>query len=102
MSATLKELDEVLANGDVFDRARFLVAYAAEIRAALELKARMVDVGWVLVPREPTETMLQAADDAIRTAQIDTPHGKLVREPTSIRYAAMLNAAPPAQENNDG
>jgi hypothetical protein len=51
MTTTLQELDEVLVNGDVFDRARFLVAYAAEIRAALELKAR-VDAGDVIVPRE--------------------------------------------------
>src|SRR5690606_11835216 len=50
--------------------------------------------GWVLVPREPTEEMFQAADDAVRATEIKTPHGTLVREPTRVRYAAMLASAP--------
>lgn len=64
MTTTLQELDEVLAKvvdkqfDNILDASRvgidcaiFLRDHAAEIRAALELKAR-VDAGDVIVPRE--------------------------------------------------
>lgn len=71
---------------------------AAILRQAAALPA--VPEGWVLVPREPTEAMLEAA----MQREDDEPlsdWGKLVPAPHAEIYAAML-AATPAHDQPEG
>lgn len=104
MSDNLKELDEVLAKasehigrGDDAGRlARSIIAIALEIRAALELKAR-VDAGVV-------EVIHGYHPDADHVVSIvcDCKETALRIEAALEENNAMLNAAPAAQENEDG
>ena len=112
MTTTLQELDEVLAkapnpNQDTLDFIRdskefdsfagiFLIHHAPQIRAALELQAKL-EQGFVLVPREPTEQMRRV----LYRTRSGFGHDYMTREQASEIWIAMLKAAPPAQGEQD-
>ena len=85
-------VDAAKAAAEAHYRKRILSA----LSPSLEGKPAPVQEGWVLVPREPTEAMLQAADKAWR-ASVSATSKLMLRE--AVR--AMLAAAPPAPERKE-
>lgn len=67
---------------------------APQIRAALALEAKLND-GWVLVPREPTQTQFDAGFKACEKQYHNEYLDDQFKKTIAI-YQAMLNAAPPA------
>lgn len=70
----------------------WLEKYHNEIEHALTLAKKMQDGGYVVVPMEPTQRMVDAA---LATQDIYTGRGSLAR----IGYQAMIQAA--QEETND-
>ena len=56
------------------------------------------EAGYQLVPKEPTEEMVDAAINVTKIGWLDIPGSKLTvnREKAKIRYRAMLARAPKA------
>lgn len=85
--------DITVADGDALMASDMLTDYAD----SLERAPGGVPDGWVMVPREPTEAML----DAAMTREDDEPltdWGKIVPAPHAEIYKAMLAAVPSAPE----
>jgi hypothetical protein len=63
--------------------------------AALQIVKAYLDAsGMVMVPREPTSKMLNAAAKALSPGKRPTPDFVSVSKKHMIRYQAMVNAAP--------
>lgn len=74
----------------------------AEAIAAWNRRAALlepVEEGWVMVPKEPTEAMLDAACDV---ADVEFYGRKNVHEDIRREWAAMLNAASPKSNGGMG
>jgi len=98
MDECRQHLLDHIAKGD----ARDVAAYCAFLWHHGERTAPAQPVGvpdgWAMVPREPTETMIEAADDT------DSPGGDPCATPDyAVAYSAMLAASPqpPAQPSAD-
>lgn len=76
----------------IFDKAAYLSRYRSQCKTSTEAaQARAQSGEWVMVPREPTEWMLQAAEDAVNAAA----HCESTTDDLSaIAYKAALAAAP--------
>lgn len=94
-SATHRSWSDIDERGREQWRARFRDALTRALTAA----------GWAVVPREPTEAMLDAGNAAWwrKTRDIMAPspteHPDDGDGPLGYAYRAMLAAAPPAQED---
>lgn len=100
MTTTLQELDEVLAkfqiqpdDMDVLLASLFLQTHAPEIRAALELQAKL-EQGFVLVPKEPTPEMMEMGVRMFGRPEFNA-------QSISTVYRHMLKAAPSTQGEED-
>ena len=76
----------------IFDKAAYLSRYRSQCKTSTEAAQAQAQSGeWVMVPREPTEWMLQAAEDAVNAAA----HCESTTDDLSaIAYKAALAAAP--------
>lgn len=65
------------------------------------LSAQAVGDGWVLVPREPTDEMIDAfMDEEVRQSRL--PQNAFLLSPRADKYRAMIGAAPTPPQPADG
>jgi hypothetical protein len=81
----------ILYNDNLIDR----LAAALEAQSSTPRNRE----GWVLVPKEPTEAMVDAADDANDTYRMTSNFREHAHLGPAGTWKAMLAAAPPAVED---